>query len=340
MHVFVTGATGFIGFHTVLALLEAGHTVRLGVRNLEKMNALYEAHGIEITDYALGEITDKKAVDAALQGCDAVVHTAAMVSLDANLAEQMYHTNVTGTKLVIGGAVEQGIESIVHVSSAAAVFDRFAPVVDESLPLAEQTSAYGRSKSDSEKFVRGLISEGARVAITYPSSVLGPQDPAMSEGNQGIAIFFNQTFVKTSSGMQIIDVRDLARVHVALLEDQSSGSYLVSGHFRSWDELGDTLDRVTGRTLRKFKIPGWMLRGLGAAVDFSSKYISFDTLFTGEAAMYGTQWVYVDDRKVREALAIRYLPLETTLADTIRWLADAGHIEAYWAERLDKGSDL
>ena len=83
MHVFVTGATGFIGFHTVQALLAAGHTVRLGVRDVGKMKALYEARGIEIDDYAVGEITDKKAIDAALEGCDAVVHTAAMVSLDA-----------------------------------------------------------------------------------------------------------------------------------------------------------------------------------------------------------------------------------------------------------------
>lgn len=335
MHVFVTGATGFIGFHTVLALLASGHTVRLGVRNEAKMRSLYKTHGIDITDFALGEITDKQAIDTALEGCDAVVHTAAMVSLDANRADQMYHTNVTGTKLVIGGAVEKGIRSIVHVSSAAAVFNRFASVVDESLPLAEQNSAYGRSKADSERFVRKLISDGAPISITYPSGVLGPEDPAMSEGNQGIAVFFNQTFVHTSSGMQIIDVRDLASVHVALLEQGKSGSYLVSGHFRSWDELGKLLDRVTKRKLRKLNIPGWLLRGLGAGVDRLSKHIHLDTPFTAEAAMYATQWVYIDDRKVREELPFSYRPLEDTLADTIRWLADAGHIEHYWVERMD-----
>jgi dihydroflavonol-4-reductase len=335
MHVFVTGGTGFIGFHTVLALLAAGHTVRLGVRNEAKMNALYQPLGIDISDFALGEITDKKAIDAALAGCDGVVHTAAMVSLDANKAGQMYHTNVTGTRLVIGGAVERGIRSIVHVSSTAALFDRYASVVDESLPLAHQNSAYGRSKADSEKFVRGLITEGAKIAITYPSAVLGPRDPAMSEGNQGLAVFFNQTFVRTSSGMQIIDVRDLANIQVALLEQEKSGPYLVSGHFRSWDELGLVLERVTGRKLRQFPVPGWLLRGVGAGIDTVSKVLPLDTIFTGEAAMYATQWVYVDDRKVREELDLRYLPLEETLTDTIRWLAQAGHIDTYWAGRLD-----
>lgn len=335
MHVFVTGATGFIGFHTVLALLEAGHSVRLGVRNVAKMKALYESAGVDITDFAEGEITDKAAIDAALEGCDAVIHTAAMVSLDASKAEQMYHTNVTGTRLVIGGAVEQGIRAIVHVSSAAAVYDPYATVVDESLPLAEQRSAYGRSKADSEKYVRGLNAEGANIAITYPGSVLGPDDPAMSEGNQGLAIFFNQTFVKTSSGMQIIDVRDLARIHAALLEGQKSGPYLVGGHFRSWDELGQTLDQVTGSSLNKLPMPGWLLRLMGAGVDLVSEVWPLDTQFTGEAAKYATQWVYVDDRKVREELEMDYRPLESTLTDTVRWLAGAGHIESYWSRKLN-----
>jgi nucleoside-diphosphate-sugar epimerase len=334
MHVFVTGATGFIGFHTVRALLAKGHSVRLGVRNVAKMQALYGGAGISVSDYVEGEITDKQAIEAALAGCDAVVHTAAMVSLDASRADQMYHTNVTGTQVVIGTAIDKGIRSIVHVSSAAALYNPFAPCLDESLPLAQPTSAYGRSKADSDQFVRDKIAEGAPVAITYPCTVLGPDDPAMSEGNQGLAIFFNRTFLHTSSGMQMIDVRDLAQVQVALLEGGKSGPYIVAGHHRSWPELGQTLDRVTGRTLRKLPVPAWALRTAGAAVDQLSKVFPIDTIVTGEAVNYATRWVYADDRKVRNELGFSYRPLEQTLADTVNWLAAAGHIENYWAALL------
>ncbi|MEH6592065.1 MAG: SDR family NAD(P)-dependent oxidoreductase [Halioglobus sp.] len=334
MHVFVTGATGFIGFHTVRALLAQGHSVRLGVRNVAKMRALYSAAGIAVSDYVEGEITDRDAIAAALEGCDAVVHTAAMVSLDANRADQMYQTNVIGTQVVIGTAIDKGIRSIVHVSSAAALYDPFASTLDESLPLARPTSAYGRSKSDSDQFVRDRIAEGAPVAITYPCTVLGPDDPAMSEGNQGLAIFFNRTFLHTSSGMQMIDVRDLAQVHVALLEGGKRGPYLVAGHYRSWPELGQTLDRVTGRTLHKLPVPAWVLRMLGAAVDQLGKVFPVDTIVTGEAVNYATRWVYADDRKVRNELDFSYRPLEQTLADTVRWLAAAGHVESYWATLL------
>ena len=334
MHVFVTGATGFVGFHTVLALLDAGHSVRFGVRNRAKMEALYGPLGIDTSDHALGEITDKAAIERALEGCDGVVHTAAMVSLDASRADEIYETNVRDTEYVIGGAVARGIESIVHVSSAAALYNRRLSVLDESTPLAPQKSAYGRSKADAERFVRRKIDEGARIAITYPASVLGPMDPAMSEGNQGVAIFFNQTFIRTSSGMQIIDVRDLALAHVGLLEQNKSGGYLVAGQFRSWDELALLFDKVTGRRLRKVSVPAWLLRLVGVVIDFSGRFVDLQTPATGEGITYATEWVYADDRKLRGELGMQYRPLEETLADTVEWLAQNGEIDSWWAGKI------
>ncbi len=336
MKVFVTGATGFIGYHTVRALLEAGHSVRLGVRNEKKMRDLYEPLGIDTSDHATGEITDKAAIDAALEGCDGVVHTAAMVSLDPNLAEQTYHTNVTGTRLVVGGAVAQGIRAIVHVSSAAALFDPHLRTIDENTPLAAQSSAYGRSKVDSERHVQGLIDDGARVAITYPGGVLGPDDPAMSEGNQGLALFFKLGVLRTSGGLQSIDVRDLAIAHLRLLDGQKCGRYPIAGHYRSWDEIGHILDRVTGRKVRKIPAPAWLLRGIGKGVDLAGRFVTLDTPISNEAVDYATRWVYVDDRRIREELALEFRPLEVTFADTIRWLAATGEIDPWWAGRLDR----
>lgn len=336
MHVFVTGATGFIGYHTVRALLAAGHTVRLGVRNTRKMAELYDPLGIDTSDHAVGEITDQDAINRALDGCDGVVHTAAMVSLDANKADLIFDTNVNGTRFVIGGAVERKMKSIVHVSSVTALYDPGVEALVETLPPAPQKTPYGRSKAAAEQYVRSLISDGASVAITYPATVLGPDDPAMSEGSQGLAIFFNQAFIRTTTGMQIIDVRDLADIQVSLLEQRKSGPYIVAGHYRSWEELGLTLDRVTGRRLRKVKAPGWLLRQLGSAIDVAGKVVPIETPATGEGVKYATQWVFADDRKVRQELDFRYRPLEETLADTISWLADAGHIKPRWASKINQ----
>ena len=334
MHVLVTGATGFIGFHTALALLEAGHRVRFGVRNKKKMEELFHPRGVDTSNCAVCEITDKDGIEAALQGCDAVVHTAAFVSLDKAQADLIYSINVTGTELVIGTAVEMGIRSIVNVSSTTAYYDPYVNVIDETLPLAEPDSPYGRSKAASARYVNQLIEAGASIATTYPPGVIGPDDPGLSEGNESFAIFFNMSFVNTSTGVQFIDVRELARVHVMLLEQQKTGPYFVAGEYWSWDELGVLLDKITGRKLRRMRIPGIVLRQLGSAVDFAAKFFPIDTPLTREGVTYASQWVYVDDRKVREELDIEFRPLEESLADTITWLSDAGHIEQYWAENI------
>ena len=334
MHVFVTGATGFVGFHTVMALLSAGHRVRLGVRNEAKMRALYEPLGIGLTDFSVGEITDEEAIAAALEGVDAVVHTAAMVSLDASLEARMRYTNLRGTELVIGGAVARGIRSIVYVSSLASLFDPSAECLNEDSPLATARGGYAKSKAECDQYVRDLIAGGAHVALTYPAGVIGPDDPAMSEGNQAIAYFYNKTFMHTSSGMQMIDVRELARVHAGLLENNSRGFYLVSGHYMRYRELGQLFDQVTGKKLRKITMPRWLLRCVGNLVDFINRFYTLDTPITREAVTFATEWVYADDSKVRKELAIEYRPLGDTLRDTVRWMAGSGHIDRRWIERI------
>jgi dihydroflavonol-4-reductase len=334
MHVFVTGATGFVGFHTVMALHAAGHTVRLGVRSPDKMRKLYASYGVDITDFAVGEITDAEAIDKALDNCDAVVHTAAMVSLDANKEAIMRHTNLTGTKLVVGGAVRKGIKSIVYVSSVAAIFDRHAKVLNEETPLVEPTSGYAKSKLECELYVRSLIEEGASIAITYPSAVIGPNDPAMSEGNQGVAFILKLCFVNTTTGQQIIDVRELANAQVKLLEQKKSGRYLVTGHYVPWRELGLVFDKVTGKTLLKVPMPRWLLRVTGHIVDFINKFHRLDLPITREAATFATEWVYADDAKIRQELGLTYRPVEETMRDTIKWLAEEKHIPAKWAENI------
>ena len=334
MHVFVTGATGFVGLHTVLALLAAGHSVRLGVRNAQKMQALYARHDVEPMDFAVGEITDQVSVDRALDGCDAVVHTAALVSMDPGQAGLMHKTNVSGTQRVIGGAVERGIERIVYVSSAAALFNPALPVIDESAPLAAPGSPYARSKVDAESLVQGLIDQGANIAITYPTGIMGPDDPALSEGNQSLLIILRYCHVHTSTGLQIIDVRDLARAQVGLLEGGHAGRFLLAGHYQSWRDIGVILEQVTGRSLRKLPLPGALLRASGHMADLLSRLRPLDLPISSEAMTFATRWVYCDDSKLRSTLGLQWRPLATTLADTTRWLAQAGHVDARWARAL------
>ena len=190
MRVMLTGATGFIGYHTARALLDAGHEVSLLVRNPDKMEKVFGSGVIE--HFTQGDITDATRVREAMEGCDAVVHVAALVSTHAGDADRVYRTNLEGTRNVIGGAVELGIERIIHVSSVTALYNPKATTLTEESPPGTQETGYGKSKVACEQYVRTLQAAGHPVYITYPATVLGPEAPEITEAHTGLQTYLAQ----------------------------------------------------------------------------------------------------------------------------------------------------
>lgn len=119
MRVLVTGGTGFVGCHTVAALVGHGHQVRLLVRDPGRIAPALGPLGITEVDAVVGDVTDPAAVEQAMAGCQAVVHAAAVYSLDPRRAALMARTNPVGTDIVLGAAQRQGLDPIIYVSSAA-----------------------------------------------------------------------------------------------------------------------------------------------------------------------------------------------------------------------------
>ena len=153
LRVMLTGGTGFVGYHTACALVEAGHEVRLLVRSRQKFERVFGPAGLGGLDHVVGDITDPKAVDTALDGCNAVVHSAAMVSVHAADSDEVLDNNLRGTRFVLGGAHERGIDRMVQVSSTTALFRPGARRIDENSPLGDATSGYGRSKIECDRYV-------------------------------------------------------------------------------------------------------------------------------------------------------------------------------------------
>ena len=168
MKVLVTGATGFTGSHTVRALVAAGHSVRLLVRDPAKVPTVFEPDGFVPDDVVVGDMTDAAAVDEALAGCDGVVHAAALVDLRRAAARLVEDTNARGVELVVGGAVRRGLPRIVYVSSLGVFFEPGGPPLSPDLPIAPGTTAYARSKAQAERYVRLLQENGAPIRISYP----------------------------------------------------------------------------------------------------------------------------------------------------------------------------
>src|SRR5690606_28187111 len=172
----VTGGTGYLGAHTVAALLAEGHAVRLLVHPSEDVAAaltLFAAHADRI-ETVTGDIRDQEVVATLLAGCDALLHAAGIVGTDDRREALMWEVNVEATGRILAEATKLGLDPIVHVASYSALFPCPDPVITPDSPTAPGRSAYGRTKSTADRIARALQAAGAPVVITYPSSVVGP----------------------------------------------------------------------------------------------------------------------------------------------------------------------
>jgi nucleoside-diphosphate-sugar epimerase len=335
MRVMVTGGTGFTGSHTVRALVAAGHEVRLLVRDREKVRRVFARDGFMPSDVVVGDVVDESAVVEAMRGCDAVFHAAALVDLRRKLAQRVLATNAAGVERVIAGAAKRGLPSIVYVSSMS-VFFQPGPVITPESPIVEAITAYGRSKVDAERVVRRLQENGAPIRISYPAGILGPEDPGMTDGNRALWAWIAQLSIDTDGGFQPVDVRDVAALHVKLLElPPGLHRYAAASPMLSWPENYATIERVTGRKLRRrVAISGVGMRRLGRAGDFVKRFVDFAFPLTFDSMLYATQWPGVDASRTTRELGVTFRGAGETYADTIRWMVRAGHLPGKLAGKL------
>jgi nucleoside-diphosphate-sugar epimerase len=333
----VTGGTGFTGSHTVKAFIDAGHQVRLLVRDRAKVKRVFDPHQVEIDEreVVVGDVTDEASVQEAMAGCDAVFHAAALVDLRRSMRQKVLETNARGVELVVGGAHERGLESIVTVSSIAIFFTPGAPPLHPELPIAPATTAYAQSKADGERTLRRLQEAGASIRISYPSGIVGPEDPAMSDGNHAVYSWFRDTGINTSSGFQAVDVRDVALLHRKLLElPPGAHRYAAAGELVPWRKTYDLLDELTGARLRRVTVPGGVMRVLGSVGDVVKRVYDFNFPLTRDSMEFATQWPGADASRTTHDLGIAFRPARETYLDTLRWMYRAGHLQAHHIGRL------
>jgi dihydroflavonol-4-reductase len=334
--VLVTGGTGFTGSHTVHALVVAGHEVRLLVRDPAKVRGVFEKpYGFVPDDVVVGDMTDAAAVDDALAGCDGVVHAAALVDLRRAMARVVEDSNARGVDLVVGGAARRGLPSIVYVSSLGVFFEPGGPPLAPELPITPGNTAYGRSKAQAERYVRRLQEDGAPIRISYPSAISGPDDPTMSTVNDGLRSMVRDIGVVTSGGVQIVDVRDLATLHLQLLElPAGPHRYAAAGEMLTWPGYFHLLDSLTGRHIRRIHVPGGLLRAAGSAGDAVKRLYDFDFPLVRDLMEFTTRWPGADAERTTRELGLQFRDATETFRDTLVWMYRAGHLDAEHVGRL------
>jgi nucleoside-diphosphate-sugar epimerase len=266
----------------------------------------------------------------------AVVHAAAVFSLDARRAAEITRTNLRATELVVGGAVERVLDPIVHISSTVALTCRDGGGPD--LPLGDVNRPYAKSKRESEEQIRALQAAGAPVVSVYPGGVLGPHDPYLGTQAELFAwIVKGWLPVWPTGGAHYVDVRDAADVVAAcLVRGQGPRRYVVPGHHLTGDLMHGTLHKITGRWLPFVTAPSLVAKPFSRFVELLNKMLPDSVhlpadVETVELAARDTRF---DTSRTTEELGIAARPFEETARDTLLWLIEIGALASRYAGNL------
>ena len=243
----VTGGTGFVGSHVVRALLAEGRSVRCLARAESRRDNL-EGLPVEI---AVGDLTDAASLARALSGVHTLYHVAADYRLWAKDPQELYRANAGGTESILAAAAAAGVTKVVYTSSVAALGlnDDGSPG-DETTPVARERiiGHYKKSKYDAEQVAERWAAKGLPVVIVNPSTPIGERDIKPTPTGQLIVDFLNRKLpAYVDTGLNLVDVRDVAAGHLAAAEKGRPGErYILGNRNMTLKEILDALARLTG----------------------------------------------------------------------------------------------
>ncbi len=327
MKAFLTGATGFVGGHLLAALLEGGAEVRCLVRATSPRRNLA---GRDV-DVATGDLRDYDGLRRALEGCDAVFHCAADYRLYTRRPEEMYASNVAGTRNVLRAAADAGVSRVVYTSSVGALgLEPGGGAASETTPVTidDMVGHYKRSKFLAERVAEEWAAKGLPVVIVNPSTPVGDGDLKPTATGRVILDFLNRrTPAYVETGLNLIDVRDVAAGHLLAAEKGRAGEkYILGNRNMSLLEIFETLSRLTGLPAPRWKLPHWVPLA-AAAVDTSiARLRGSEPTVPLEAARLARYKMYFNAGKAVRELDLPQTPVEEALHRAIDWFRDNGYV--------------
>lgn len=328
MKVLVTGATGFIGGAVTRALVEAGEDVRVLVR---PTSALANVEGLPV-EIVRGDLQDPPSLRKALAGCRRLYHVAAHYALWDQDPEVFYRTNVTGTKSIMQAALDLGVERVVYTSTIGAIgLPEGGGLGTEETPLssAQLAGDYKRSKYLAEHEVLHLAKSGLPVVIVNPTAPVGARDVKPTPTGQIVIDFLlGRLWAYIDTGMNLVDVEDVAVGHLKAMEKGRVGERYILGHRNlTFREICEMLSALTGKPAPKVKLPWRAVLPLAHANKWVADYLTHrPPRIPLEGVRMAKYRMHYDCSKARRELAIPQTPIEVALEKAIRWFRDHGYV--------------
>jgi dihydroflavonol-4-reductase len=349
MLAFVTGATGFLGSHVARVLAEQGAELRLLVRPTSDLRNLDDLHN---ADRAVGDLRDAASIAKALSGCDVVFHVAADYRLWVRDPDEMYGSNVGGTRSLLEAARKQGVRRVVYTSSVATMgftsglTSNYAAaetltgagarppkgtVADEESPvsLADMIGHYKRSKFMAEQVAVEAARSGVDVVIVNPTTPVGERDIKPTPTGRIVLDFMKRKFpAYVETGLNLVDATECARGHVQALEKGRAGErYILGGENLTLKQILDRLAAITGLPSPTVKLPYIFALATGVVDEMvTGRLLGREPRATIDAVRMGRKLMFVSSAKAERELGWRTLPVDGALRRSVDWFRGNGYV--------------
>jgi dihydroflavonol-4-reductase len=327
MKVFLTGATGFVGHHVALALAAQGADLRLLVRKTSNLKNLEGIAG----DTVVGDLLEPEGLKSALAECDAVMHVAADYRLWIRDPQAMYRANVDGTRELLRMAREAGVKRVVYTSSVATMhFRTDGLVINEDTPVSikDMVGHYKRSKFLAELEALHAAESGQSVVILNPTTPIGPNDAKPTPTGRIFVDFLNGKFpAYVDTGLNLVDVAEVARTHVAALTVGKPGKrYILGGENLTLKQILDKMSAITGIPSPTVKIPF----AVAATYAFFEEWITGrirgkEPRATLEEVRMGRKKMFASSARAQQELDFRIVPVYPAMRAAIEWFRANGY---------------
>ena len=328
MKAFVTGATGFLGSHVARILAGQGADLRLLVRPTSDLKNL---EGLK-AETATGDLRDPASLEKAMSGCEVVFHVAADYRLWVRDPVEMYRSNVEGTRAILDAARKNGVRGVVYTSSVATVgFTGNGRPADEDSPVSldDMIGHYKRSKFMAEQLALEAGRTGLRVITVNPTTPVGEQDIKPTPTGRIVVDFLKGKFpAYVDTGLNLVDVRECARGHVAAFEKGKTGErYILGGENLTLKQILDKLGAISGLPSPKVKLPYFFAFAAGLVDEtVSGRLLGREPRATVEAVRMGKKKMWASSDKATRELGWKIVPAQDALRRAVEWFRANGYV--------------
>lgn len=315
---FVTGGTGFIGANLVRLLLQEGYQVKALVRPTSKLDNLQNLN-IEIVK---GDLNDPDLADKML-GCKVLFHVAALYSLWQSDKEPLYQQNVLGTKNILAAARKAKIDRTVYTSSVAAIGVKEGGIADETYqsPVDRLIGEYKKSKFLAEQEAQAAVKLGQDVVIVNPTCPIGPWDIKPTPTGDIILKFLRRQMpFYLDTGLNFVDVRDVAQGHLLALEKGKTGDrYILGNQNLTLKQFLDQLSAITGIPAPKTTVPPFLPLTVAWIDECVLAPLGKPPFVPLDGVRMSTQKMYYEPSKAVRELGLPQTPIPTALKNAVDW---------------------